>query len=430
MTTIQNMQNNPKLRVEIVAGLSTFFSMVYIALITPDILSPLHMDTGAVFVATCIASAIGCILMGTIAKLPIGVAPGIAITAYFATVLTRYYHLDWQSGITAVLIASIALIIITSFKVQNKIIKSLPDDFFPAICAGLGFFLCFIAMHRSGILFNGPNGLEFMSSWSSSLWVFIFGLALVIILDYYKVFASFLITIIASTILASLLGLVHYHGAISTPPPISPILLQFNMNALTNLNVWIAAFCLLMITLFDSTGTIVGLVQGIKDEDEYKLKAACSKGIFANSISSLVGGLLGVTTTSTFLESATGIRSGGRSGVTAIIIGACFILTIFLSPIARTIPSSAIDPILYYVGILMIRRMLVINWKNIICGISCAIIIIIIPGTSSIANGVGAGVISLTLLSLFSSTNRRKLNPILISLSAIFALYFAIITFI
>lgn len=398
-------------RQEIIAGITTFFSMAYIVILMPILLSAIGMHANALFMTTTLVCIIGGVLIAFIANLPVAIGPAVAILAYFSMAVVNANHISWQQGMLAVFIAAVGLIVVTAFHLQKKIIASLPDQFFSAICAGLGLFLMLIALKNSQLFQIQHDLLNLHAQpWHPLSWIFILSLIIAVILDRLNVIGSFIIAIITSTLTALLFGLIHYHGLLSLPPSINPNLFTADWHALSNPIIWHAAVCLLLITLFDNTGTLVGLTQAIGITNTEKAKKAISKGVIANAISTLFASLISSPCTSTYLESASGIRAGGKTGLTSFTTAICFIFLLFFSPLVATVPAQATAAVLFYIGFLMLSKVRDINFQNSATAWGSIATVLLIPITFSVAEGLGAGLIIYTLLSLLTKKNRQRFH--------------------
>jgi AGZA family xanthine/uracil permease-like MFS transporter len=409
---------------EIIAGVSTFFSMAYIAILMPTLLSVTGMNNNALFVIACVVCIFSSLLIAFIANLPIAIGPAVAILAYFSTVVVQLNHFTWQQGILAVFISSVGLIIVTAFNLQKKIIASLPDSFFSAICAGLGLFLVLIAL-KNAQLFNISKSIFSMhwNPWTPGSWVFILSLIITILLDRLRVPGAFIIAIILSTLTSLLVGFTDYQGTISIPPSINANLFTQDWHAISNPAIWQSALCLLLITLFDNTGTLVGLTQTIGTMNQTQARKAISKGVIANALSTFFASLISSPCTSTYLESATGIRAGGKTGLTALTVSLCFILLLFFSPLVTTVPSQATSAVLLYIGLLMFSKISHIPFNLPATAWGCVATIILIPLSFSVVEGLGAGLLFYTFLSPFTQKSRQDFNRKTIWLTALLALF-------
>lgn len=414
---------NTSLRQELIAGLTTFLTMVYIIFVNPSVLGAAGMDHGAVFVATCCIAALGSLLIGVLSNLPIAIAPAMALNVYFTYVVVQGLGLSWQDTLGATLIASLIFLLIAVSRLRIWIVESIPESLNAAITVGLGLFIALIALKDAGIVASSSKTLMTLGDLDLRSLIFCLGFLIIVVLDYYQVPGSILIGILVVTLLGLLMGLSSFHGVFSLPPSIHPTLLQVHFDQLSNLRGIAVIFSVLFVNLFDCTGTLVGLMQHARVLERRNMVTRISRGLLANSIASVAGSLLGTSSPSPYLESAAGIRAGGRTGFTACVVAVMFLLALFLSPLAATIPEFATAPALLFVACLMIRNVVEITWHDTTESIPSVLTAIMIPFTLSIANGIGLGVISYTIIKLVC---RRisDLNPTLIVLALLFVFYF------
>lgn len=333
------------------------------------------MNYGAVFVATCLVSALGCFLMGWFTDYPIAVAPGMALNVYFTYVIVKGMGFAWQDALAAVFIAGLLFLIIASTRVRRYIIDSIPSVLNVAITIGLGLFIALIALRNVGISFSSIASAPAVAHFWLQLALFFVGLLIIVLCSYYKVPGAILIGILLTTVLGLIFGLAHYHGIFSLPPAITPTFWHFHFANLFSVKGVSIIFAFLFVTLFDCTGTLLGLLHDANLLKSPDCKRRVARGLLADSIATVVGAVLGTSSTSPFLESATGIRAGGRTGLTAITVGGLFLVALFLSPLAATIPAFATAPALLFVGCLMIRNVFHLDWRNYTESIPCVLII-------------------------------------------------------
>lgn len=412
-----------KNRRDYLAGLTTFLTMSYIIFVNPSLLSMTGMNYGSVFVVTCIVSALACILMGWLANYPIAIAPGMALNVYFTYVIVHGLGFAWQEALGAVFIAGILFFLISLTPLRRYIIAAIPKALNMAITTGLGLFIALIALHNVGVTIPGLYESIHTAHVGLKILLFFLGLITITACSYYKIPGTILAGILVTTILGLIFGLSHFHGIFSLPPSITPTLFHFQFSHLLSLKGVSIIFAFLFVTLFDCTGTLVGLLNEAKLLDRQDAEKRIGRGLLADSIATVCGAVMGTSSTSPYLESATGISVGGRTGLTAFVVAGFFLIALFLSPLAATIPSFATAPALLFVGCLMIRNVTSINWKDYTELVPSLVTVLVIPFTLSIANGVGAGIISYTLLKIICR-KRHEINATLIVLSLLFILYF------
>lgn len=411
-------------RTELTAGLTTFLMMSYIIFVNPTVLSAAGMSYGAVFTATCVTTIIGCLLLGLLANFPIAVAPGLGLNAYFAYMIVQTLGFSWQSALGAVLVAGIVFFLLTVFRVRQWIISAIPHCIITATAAGIGLFIGMIALQKAGIISGNKETLVQLGDIASvPALIALLGFFLTAALDHFKIPGSIIIVILAISLLALSMGLTHWQGLVSLPPSLSPTFLAASTHQLYSAHGLIIIFTFVMVALFDSSGTMIGVLHDTKLIDSPNGKKRLSRALMADSLATTAGALLGTSTTSTYLESAAGVRAGGRTGLTAVVVGLLFVIALFLAPLARLIPGFAATPALLFIACMMLKNMKDIHWDDLSEAIPSAITMIMIPFSFSIANGIGLGFISYVFIKIFCG-KARELRPALIILAAVFAFYF------
>lgn len=412
---------------EIMAGATTFAAMAYILVVNPQIMAIAGIDQGASFVATCLAAALSCLLMGLYANWPVGLAPGMGLNALFAYTIVGDMGYPWQTALGAVFIAGVLFVIISTTRIRAWIIMSIPDDLKIGMTAGVGLFIGIIGLQNGGIIADHPATLVTMGDFSqipTSLAALSF--LLVAILSARLAAGGLILGILIVTVLGILLGEVTYQGVVSAPPSIAPLVGQIDIMAALDVSLVSVIFSILIVNLFDTTGTLVGVASnaGLVDENgEYK---NFSKALKADSTSSVLGALLGNSPVTSYVESAAGVAAGGRTGLTACAVGVFFLLAIFFAPLAMMIPSFAVSGALVYVSLLMCSGLGRLSWDNPVVLIPALLIMIMIPLTFSIADGIGIGFISYVALSLLAS-EERKVSWGALVIAGLFVIKFALL---
>jgi len=412
---------------EIMAGATTFAAMAYILVVNPQIMAIAGIDQGASFVATCLAAALSCLLMGLYANWPVGLAPGMGLNALFAYTIVEDMGYPWQTALGAVFIAGVLFVIISTTRIRAWIIMSIPDDLKIGMTAGVGLFIGIIGLQNGGIIADHPATLVTMGDFSqipTALAALSF--LLVAILSARLAAGGLILGILAVTVLGILLGEVTYQGIVSAPPSIEPLVGQIDIIAALNVSLVSVIFSILIVNLFDTTGTLVGVASnaGLVDEEgNYK---NFSKALKADSTSSVLGALLGNSPVTSYVESAAGVAAGGRTGLTACAVGVFFLLAIFFAPLAMMIPSFAVSGALIYVALLMCSGLGRLSWDNPVVLIPALLIMIMIPLTFSIADGIGIGFISYVALSLLAS-EERKVSWGALVIAGLFVIKFALL---
>lgn len=396
-------------RTEIVAGLTTFLTMAYIIFVNPDILSSTGMDRNAVFVATCLAAALGSAIMGLWANWPIGMAPGMGLNAFFAFTVVAALGFSWQQALGAVFISGIIFLLMTLTGVRRWLVAGIPVSMRSAIAAGIGMFLAIIALKNAGIVVDNPATLVGLGDVTKSATLLaIFGFLLIAALDSLKVKGAILIGIIVVTILAMFTGDTTFSGLVSTPPSIAPTFLQLDILGALNHGIIQVILVMVLVEVFDATGTLIGVAKraGLLTEGPTHTNTGLGRALMADSTAILAGSMLGTSSTTAYVESASGVAAGGRTGLTALTIAVLFLLAMFFSPLAGAVPACATAPALLYVATLMMRELTEIDWADSTVAASAALTALAMPFTYSIANGLAFGFISYAALMLV--TGRAK----------------------
>lgn len=423
----QLSQNQTSARTEILAGITTFLTMSYILFINPTILSQAGMDKGAVFVATCLVAALGCILMGLIANYPIALAPGMALNTYFTYGVVMNSGQSWHVALGAVLISSLIFFFISISPLRDYFLNSIPKTLKLSIVAGIGLFLGFIGLKNAGIIIDNPATLVSIGHLHDPTTLLaILGFCLIVALDAIGVFGSIIIGILLVTSISILLGFNHFNGVFSLPPSIEPTFLQMDVRGALNLSVMSIIFAFLFVILFDNTGTMIGIAHRAGMMDENGKLPRVGRVMLADSLTALSSAFLGTSTTTNYLESSVGVKAGGRTGLMAVVVGILFLSALFFAPLANSIPPYATAPALIYVACLMTRALVEINWDDVTEFAPGIITAIMMPLTFSIAEGISFGFVSYALIKLLSG-RYKELNPALIVLCCAFVLKFVFI---
>jgi AGZA family xanthine/uracil permease-like MFS transporter len=414
------------LRREAVAGLTTFLTMAYITFVNPQILSAAGMDQGAVFVATCLAAAFSSALMGLYANLPIALAPGMGLNAYFAFTVVPAFGGDWRLGLGAVFLSGVAMLAISLSPLRAWFVNAIPRSLKLAIASGIGFFLALIGFENAGIVIANPATLVSAGDFASpELWIAAAGFVVIAVLAARGVRGAVLIGIIAASIAAAAFGLTEIGGIVSAPPSLGPTFLQMDILGALSLGPLIIVFVFLMVDLLDTSGTLTAVAHqaGLLDENGHLPQAR--RALVADSSATIVGAALGTSTTTSYIESAAGIEAGGRTGLTAVVVALLFLFSLFLSPLAASIPAFATAPALIFVAALMAKGIAEIDWRDVTEAAPALITALAIPFTFSIATGIGLGFISYALIKLLSGRG-KDLNASVVVIAVLFAIKLAI----
>ena len=418
-------ENKTSFRTELLAGITTFLTMCYIIIVNPMILSETGMDHGAVFVATCLAAAIGCLVMGIVANYPIALAPGMGLNAYFTYSVCMGMGVPWQTALAAVFVSGLVFIAISMFKIREAIVNAIPMSLKLAIGGGIGLFRARIALKNAGVIVDNPATLVGLGDLKQpTVLLALFGFLMVVVLHHFKVRGAIIISILALTAISTAMGLSEFKGVVGEIPSIAPTFMQMDFEGLFTASLVGVIFVFFLVDLFDSTGTLVGVSHRaglLKDGKLPRLK----KALFADSTAIVAGAALGTSSTTPYIESSAGVAAGGRTGLTAVVVGVLFILCLFLAPLAQSVPGFATAPALLFVGVLMIQGITHIDWDDITEAVPAFLTIVFMPFTYSIADGIAMGFISYALVKLF--TGKAATVPYMVWIVAVlWALKFAL----
>lgn len=428
--------NGTTVRTEIIAGLTTFFTMAYIIFVNPSILGDTGMDKGAVMLATCIASAIGTALTGLLSNYPLAMAPGMGLNAFFAYTICGTYGYSWRAGLAAVFISGAVFITITASGLREKIVDAIPLPIKRAISGGIGLFIAIVALKGAGIVTSSKSTIITLGNFSAPTTALaIIGILITVLLVVYHVKGGLFISIIATSIVGAIMQFgfgvnVGISQGLSVGNSLSPTFGQFayGFSELlhTNRGVGVAIFSLIsvlisltMVDMFDTVGTLYGTAgkAGFLTP-EGKLPNA-TKAMMADAVATSVGAVFGTSTVTTYVESSAGISEGGKTGLTSITTAACFIIAIFLAPFLGFIPGSATYPVLLIVGVMMIGGVRDVNWDDMEIAIPCFLTIAMMPFAYSISEGIAFGCISYCFIKLVRG-KAKEVSPIMYTIAALF----------
>lgn len=413
---------NTTVRREILAGFTTFISMAYILFVNPTVLGAAGMDEGAVFTATALASALGCILMGVLARYPIATAPGLGINAFFAYSVCLGMGVPWETALAGVFVASLIFILITVFKLREIIIDAIPADLKFAISGGIGLFIAFLGLNQGGIIVSNESTLVSMGALNvGSTWLTIFGFVIIAVMMIRRVPGGIFIGMAASTILGLATGLIPMPDKIvSAAPSMDTTFLVAlkHVKDINSLQLWVVVLTFLLVTFFDTAGTLVGLANQAGFMKNNKMPRV-GKALVADSTAMLAGSLFGTSPVGAYVESSAGIAVGGRSGITAITTGIFFIIGLFFSPLLSVVTSQVTAPALIIVGVLMAQSLRQIKWSEMEIAIPSFLIIIGMPLTYSISDGIALGFI-LYPITMLAAKRGKEVSPMMYLLFFIF----------
>lgn len=406
-------------RTEVIAGFTTFLTMVYIVFVNPQILGVAGMDTSAVFVTTCLIAALGSILMGVFANLPVALAPAMGLNAFFAFVVVQAMGLPWQVGMGAIFWGAVGLLLLTIFRVRYWMIANIPVSLRVGITSGIGLFIGMMGLKNAGVIVANPETLVSIGHLTSHN--VLLGFFIIAILASRNIHAAVLVSIVVTTLLGWMLGDVHYNGIVSAPPSVSTVIGHVDLAGSLNLGLAGVIFSFMLVNLFDSSGTLIGVTDKAGLADEKGKFPRMKQALFVDSISSVSGAFIGTSSVTAYIESSSGVSVGGRTGLTAVVVGILFLLVIFLSPLAGMVPPYAAAGALIYVGVLMTSSLSRVKWDDLTEAVPAFITAVMMPFSFSITEGIALGFISYCVMKI--GTGRfRDLSPCVIIVALLFVL--------
>ncbi|AXH52960.1 NCS2 family permease [Clostridium perfringens] len=435
-------ENKSEYKREFLAGTTSFLAMAYIIAVNPSILSAAGMPAGAIVTATCISAVIGCLIMGFYAKLPFGLAPGMGLNAFFTFSVVIGMGISWEVALTAVFVEGIIFILLSLFKVREAVVDAIPINLKYAVTAGIGLFIAFIGFNGAGVVIGNPDTMVAMGQVGPKMLIAMVGLCIIVILEKKKVKGSMLVGIVVSTLLAWGYALINTEAVASMGiylpngifkfESIAPIAGKVNFSYLTSpqhvFNFITIVFTFLFVDFFDTVGTLIGVASRANMLDKKGRVPNAGKALMTDAIATTAGALLGTSTVTVYVESATGVEEGGRTGLTAITIGALFFVAMFFSPIFVAVPACATAPALIYVGYLMLTSVLKIDFSDITNAVPAFLIIALMPLTYSIGDGLTIGVLAYVILNILhniftkNKKDKKELSMVMIVLAIIFVI--------
>ena len=415
-------------RTEIVAGITTFLTMSYILAVNPTMFGELDgMPVGSVFTSTALAAIVGCLAMAFIGKLPFGLAPGMGLNAFFVYSVCMGMGYSWQFALTAVLIEGIIFIVLTLTNLREAIVNAIPMSLRNAIGAGIGLFIAFIGLKSAGVVVaDGATLVALGDVTSGSALLAFIGLVITGFMYSRNVPGAILLGIIITMVIGIPLGVTEFKGIVSAPESIAPIFCQFEFDKIFSVDMLVVVFTFFFIDMFDTVGTLVGVCTKAKMLDENGNIHRVKQAFMADSIATTFGAILGTSTTTTYVESAAGVAQGGRSGLTALVVGCCFVIAMFFSPLFLSIPSAATAPALIIVGLLMAEQIKNVDFDDFSESIPAFVCMIMMPLTYSISNGILIGMITYVLMNMICG-KFKKLSPAMYILAVLFILKYILI---
>ncbi|EBZ8393938.1 NCS2 family permease [Salmonella enterica subsp. enterica serovar Virchow] len=409
-------------RTEVIAGFTTFLTMVYIVFVNPQILGVAGMDTSAVFVTTCLIAAFGSILMGLFANLPVALAPAMGLNAFFAFVVVQAMGLPWQVGMGAIFWGAVGLLLLTIFRVRYWMIANIPVSLRVGITSGIGLFIGMMGLKNAGVIVANPETLVSIGNLTShSVLLGVLGFFIIAILASRNIHAAVLVSIIVTMLLGWMMGDVHYNGIVSAPPSVTRVVGHVDLAGSFNLGLAGVIFSFMLVNLFDSSGTLIGVTDKAGLADAKGKFPRMKQALFVDSISSVTGAFVGTSSVTAYIESSSGVSVGGRTGLTAVVVGILFLLVIFLSPLAGMVPPYAAAGALIYVGVLMTSSLARVNWQDLTESVPAFITAVMMPFSFSITEGIALGFISYCVMKI--GTGRlRDLSPCVVIVALLFVL--------
>jgi len=414
------------IKTEIIAGITTFMTMAYILAVNPDILSATGMDKAALFTATALSAMVATLIMALVAKLPFALAPGMGLNAFFAFTVVLSMGYSWEFALTAVFIEGIIFIILTIFNIRELIINAIRKNLKHAVSVGIGLLIAFIGLQNSGLIINNETVLVGLGDMKShSVWVALFGIVIIGVLLVRKIKGALLIGILSSTVLALFLGVTSLPqgGFISLPPSVEPIFFKFDFSQVFTLDMLIVLFTFLFMDMFDTVGTLIGVTDKAGMLTKEGKIPRVKQALLADAIGTTFGAMVGTSTVTTFVESASGVREGGRTGLTAFSTAIMFFLALFLAPLFIMIPAAATAPALFMVGLFMITPILKIDLEDFTEAIPAFLTIIIMPLSYSIADGIIFGMLAYVILKILSGKH-KEVSLVMYVLAILFVIKF------
>lgn len=417
-------------RTEIIAGITTFLTMAYILAVNPSIFSALEsqgMPTNAVFTATALAAIVGCLVMSIYAKKPFGLAPGMGLNAFFVYTVCLAMGHPWQMALTAIFLEGILFILLTVTNVRKLIVDAIPVTMKRAIGAGIGLYIAFIGLKSAGIIVNSEATSVALGSFSEPAVILsIIGFLITSVLVILNVKGGMLLGIIATTLIGIPMGVTNFNGVMSTPPSIEPIFCQFEWSQILSWDMVAIVFTFLFIDMFDTIGTVVGVSvkSGMVDKDGNV--DGINKVLMADAVATVAGAVFGTSTTTTYIESASGVSEGGRTGLTSFTIAVCFAIALMFSPLFLAIPGAATGPVLFIVGVMMASPVRDIDWSDYSEAIPAFVTMLLMPLAYSISDGIMLGMITYTLLNALTG-KFKKVSVMMWILAVLFILRYVLI---
>lgn len=396
-------EHGTNIRTEVLAGITTFLSMAYITVVNPAILSDAGMDFGAVFVATCMAAAVGSLIMGVWANYPIAQAPGMGQNAFFTYGVVLGLGHTWEAALGAVFVSGIIFIALSILPVREWLINAIPKNLKLGISAGIGLFLGFIALKNAGVIVDNPATLVSLGALATAgPAICLLGFALIAALTARGITGAVIIGMLVATFLGIAVGAADYQGIVSAPPSLEPVLFKFDLMAVLDISMVTVVLTMLLVDVFDTAGTLVGVSTRAGLTDEEGKLPRLGRALISDSTATVVGAAVGTSSTTSYIESAAGVEAGGRTGLVAVTVSGLFLLCLFFAPLAQTIPAFATAAALLFVACLMARSLADLDWDDLTESAPAIVCALGMPLSFSIADGIGLGFVTYVVIKVFS----------------------------
>ncbi|EOD4076187.1 NCS2 family permease [Yersinia enterocolitica] len=420
-------QHGTTARTELIAGITTFLTMVYIVFVNPQILGVAGMDVQAVFVTTCLIAAFGSIFMGLLANLPVALAPAMGLNAFFAFVVVGAMGISWQVGMGAIFWGAIGFLLLTIFRIRYWMIANIPLSLRVGITSGIGLFIAMMGLKNAGIVVANPDTLVAVGNLTShSVLLGALGFFIIAVLASRNIHAAVLVSIVVTTLIGWALGDVHYSGIFSMPPSVTSVVGQVDLAGALNISMAGIIFSFMLVNLFDSSGTLIGVTDKAGLTDHKGKFPRMKQALYVDSISSVAGAFIGTSSVTAYIESSSGVSVGGRTGLTAVVVGILFLLVMFVSPLAGMVPAYAAAGALIYVGVLMTYSLSRVKWDDLTEAVPAFVTAVMMPFSFSITEGIALGFISYCLMKL--GTGRwREISPCVVVVALLFVLKIAFV---
>ena len=420
-------QHGTTARTELIAGITTFLTMVYIVFVNPQILGVAGMDVRAVFVTTCLIAAFGSIFMGLLANLPVALAPAMGLNAFFAFVVVGAMGISWKVGMGAIFWGAIGFLLLTIFRIRYWMIANIPLSLRVGITSGIGLFIAMMGLKNAGIVVANPDTLVAVGNLTShSVLLGALGFFIIAVLASRNIHAAVLVSIVVTTLIGWALGDVHYSGIFSMPPSVTSVVGQVDLAGALNISMAGIIFSFMLVNLFDSSGTLIGVTDKAGLTDHKGKFPRMKQALYVDSISSVAGAFIGTSSVTAYIESSSGVSVGGRTGLTAVVVGILFLLVMFVSPLASMVPAYAAAGALIYVGVLMTSSLSRVKWDDLTEAVPAFVTAVMMPFSFSITEGIALGFISYCLMKL--GTGRwREISPCVVVVALLFVLKIAFV---